>query len=298
MRIKQFEVPGLAQYSYILSSGGEAIVIDPMRDFDRYTDYAREQNLAIRYVTETHIHADFASGAAALAEATGAELALSSYDEAPFLYTMHHVALRHGDELRIGTLRLTAWHTPGHTPEHLSFVLFDDDRKSSEPVALFSGDFLFVGSLGRPDLLGGEAKLHLARELYRSLHERIAPLPDGVQLYPGHGAGSLCGAGMGERSESTLGYERLSQSLFRLDEMSFVRSILESVPPMPSYYPRMKRLNSKGAPSFAGLPGRNVLTPSDVLRLISGNVVTVLDLRRPEAFGGAHILRALNIGKG
>ena len=151
---------------------------------------------------------------------------------------------------------LVALHTPGHTPEHVSFVPFDTERDASLPLALFSGDFLFVGSLGRPDLLGEAAKQALAHDLYRSLHERIAFLPDGVQVYPGHGAGSLCGASMSERAESTLGYERLNQPLFRLQEEVFVREVLASVPPVPSYYPRMKDLNSKGASSVATCPAR------------------------------------------
>jgi hydroxyacylglutathione hydrolase len=298
MKIKQFEIPGLAQYSYVLSSEDEAIVIDPMRDFDRYTEYATEQGVAIKYVTETHIHADFASGALALAEAVGAELVLSSYDHEPYRYSMERHALRDGDALRIGNLRLVALHTPGHTPEHLSFVLFDEERDASQPLALFTGDFLFVGSLGRPDLLGEEAKQALAHELYRSLHERIASLPDGVQVYPGHGAGSLCGAGMSERAESTLGYERLSQPLFKMDEGAFVREILASVPAMPSYYPRMKELNSEGASSVADLPGKVALAPARVSALLADEGVTVIDLRRPEGFGGAHIPGTLNIGAG
>ncbi len=298
MKIKQFEVPGLAQYSYVLSSHGQAIVIDPMRDFDRYTEYAAEQGVTIKYVTETHIHADFASGALALAEAVGAELALSSYDQEPYRYSMEHHSLRDGDALHVGKLRLVALYTPGHTPEHLSFVLFDEERDASQPLALFSGDFLFVGSLGRPDLLGEAAKQALAHELYRSLHERIATLPDGVQVYPGHGAGSLCGAGMSERAESTLGYERLSQSLFKLEEEAFVAEILASLPPMPSYYPRMKELNSEGASTVADLPGKVALTPARVSALLDDENVTVVDLRRPEAFGGAHIPGSLNIGAG
>ena len=298
MKIKQFEVAGLAQYSYVVSSEGKAVVIDPMRDFERYTEYAIEQDLAIQYVTETHIHADFASGALALAEATGAQLALSSYDQKPYRYSMEHHALRDADVLQIGKLRLVALHTPGHTPEHLSFVLFDEERDPSQPLALFSGDFLFVGSLGRPDLLGDEAEQELAHELYRSLHERITSLPDGVQVYPGHGAGSLCGSGMSERAESTLGYERLSQPLFKLNEDAFVREILASVPPMPSYYPRMKELNSKGASSVAHLPGKNSLTPARIAALLSDENVTVVDLRSPEAFGGAHIPGSVNIGAG
>ena len=173
-------------------------------------------------------------------------------------------------------------------------------RKGTHPSRsrFFSGDFLFVGSLGRPDLLGEEAKQALAHELYRSLHQRIASLPDGVQLCPGHGAGSLCGAGMSERPESTWGYESLSQPLFKLEEEAFVREILASVPPMPSYYPRTKELNSKRASSVADLPGKVTLTPARVSALLANESVTVIDLRRPEAFGGAHIPGVLNIGSG
>ena len=254
--------------------------------------------MAIRYVTETHIHADFASGALALAEAVGAELALSSYGQEPYRYSMECHALRDGDALKVGKLRLVALHTPGHTPEHLSFVLFDEERDASQPLALFSGDFLFVGALGRPDLLGEGAKQALAQELCRSLHERIASLPDGVQVYPGHGAGSLCGTGMSDRSESTLGYERLSQPLFKLEKEAFVREILASVPPLPSYYPRMKDLNSRGASSIADLPGKVALSPARIAVLLADESVTLVDLRRPEAFGGAHIPGALNIGAG
>ena len=296
MKIKQFEVAGLAQYSYVVSSDGEAIVIDPMRDFDRYIAYVQEQGLTIRYVTETHIHADFASGAPALSAATGAELALSAHVAAPYRYLPKHRALRDGDTLRAGNIRLSVVHTPGHTPEHLSFILYDEARNVLKPVALFSGDFLFVGSLGRPDLLGDDAKEQLAHELYLSLHERIAFLPDGVQVYPGHGAGSLCGSGMSERAESTLGYEREAQPLFKLDEEAFVHEILASVPAMPAYYPRMKELNAKGASSVATLPGGKALTVAEVAALSFDADVAILDLRRPEAFGGAHLPGAINIG--
>jgi hydroxyacylglutathione hydrolase len=299
MKIERFEIPGLAQYSYVVSDNGYAAVIDAIRDVDRYTDYAARKDLSIKHVLETHIHADFAAGSIALAEATGAELTLSAHDEGEhYQYAMPHRAMRDGDSVQIGCLQLKALHTSGHTPEHLSFVLFDTDRSASEPVALFSGDFLFVGSLGRPDLLGDEAREGLAHELYRSLHERIAILPDSVQVYPGHGAGSLCGAGMSEREESTLGYERSTNPLFSLPEEAFVEEILGSVPSMPDYYPRMKELNSHGAPSVSVLPGACALTTHDVAALVQQDDVTLLDLRRPETFCGAHISKALNIGAG
>ena len=299
MKIKRFEIPGLAQYSYMISSQGKAAVIDPMRDVDRYVEYAAREGLTIVQVLETHIHADFAAGSLALAEESEADLALSGHDEGQhYEYRMPHRPLRDGESIQVGNVRLQALHTPGHTPEHLSFVLYDEERSKTEPVAVFSGDFLFVGSLGRPDLLGEEAKVSLAHDLFRSLHGKIAFLPDGVQLYPGHGAGSLCGAGMSDRPESTLGYERATNVLFQLSEDAFVTEVLASVPPMPDYYLRMKKLNSAGATRLSELPGRHALTADDVKILCLSPDVVVLDLRRPEAFGGAHIPRAINIGAG
>lgn len=187
MTIDRFETPGLAQYSYIISSQGRSVVVDPIRDTDRYLRFLKERGLTLSATVETHIHADFASGAKALAEATGAELALSGYDEGEHhQYGMPHRSLRSGDNVQIGTVRVEALHTPGHTPEHLSFVLYDMERSNTEPLAIFSGAFLFVGSVGRPDLLGEEAKLGLAHALFQSLHGRIEALPDSVQVYPGH----------------------------------------------------------------------------------------------------------------
>ena len=301
MTIKQFEVPGLAQYSYIVSSEGRAIVIDAMRDIDPYLAYARENNLTLTHIAETHIHADFASGSKALAEATNAELCLSGYDRGElYRYAMPHFELKDGAAITAGRLQLRALHTPGHTPEHLSFLLFDLDRSATDPTAIFTGDFLFLGSLGRPDLLGEEAKHALAQELYRSLHQRIAAVPDSVIVYPGHGAGSLCGAGMSEGTESTLGLERSRQYLFRLSEEDFVQQILATVPPMPAYYPRMKRLNAVGAPSPATLPPGLDLTAAQLKQLVTDTPgdITLLDTRRGESFAAGHIPGAINLGAG
>jgi hydroxyacylglutathione hydrolase len=299
MKIERFEIAGLAQYSYVISDGGKAVVIDPIRDIDRYTLYAAQQGLQITHVLETHIHADFAAGSTALGAAAGAELALSAYDQGEhYRYAMAHRALRDGDVIEAGSVRIQALHTPGHTPEHLSFLVFDGERSVAAPVALFSGDFLLVGSLGRPDLLGEAAKVALAHELYRSLHERIAALPESVAIYPGHGAGSLCGSGMGDRAESTLGYERATNHLFQLPEADLVAEILRSVPPMPRYYPRMKELNAQGAPVLADLPGGEALSVAEVKALAGREDTIVLDVRRPEAFGGAHISGAIHIGAG
>lgn len=293
--IHRFETPGLAQYAYLIASNGEAAVIDPIRDIEPYLDYARDHSLTITHVLETHIHADFASGATALAAATGAALALSAYDAGElYHYAMPHQPLHSGDSITVGALRLEAIHTPGHTPEHLSFLLFNNS--STEPEAIFSGDFLFVGSLGRPDLLGDAAKLGLARELYRSVHERIAGLPGDLRIYPGHGAGSFCGSGMSELAESTLAVERATNPLLQLDEPTFLDRILGSVPPMPSYYPRIKQLNADGAPIYNELPGSRSLSPAELRELHPETIL--LDLRDLASFAASHIPGSVNIGSG
>ncbi len=298
MTIQQFLTPGLAQYAYLIASEGQAVVIDPMRGDPRPAEYAAAHALRITHVLETHIHADFASGAPALAQAAGAELALSTYDEGElYRYAMPHRRLCDGDRIQIGRLTLEALHTPGHTPEHLSFALYDSANSTDEPIALFSGDFIFSGALGRPDLLGEDAKVGLAHALYGSLHARISHLPGNVQLYPGHGAGSFCGAGIGEQAESTLGQERLTNPLYRLEEEDFVREILAGVPPMPAYYPRMKQLNAAGAAALETIPAPAALSPAEVQALQPAQT-TLLDLRTPEAFAAGHIPGAINIGSG
>src|SRR5471032_1862792 len=293
MVIERFEVPGLAQFSYMVEDSGEAVVIDPIRDIARYLHAAAAKGWKITQVIETHIHADCASGAKALAERNGAELAVSAHDEGErFQYSMPHRGLRDGDVVQVGRAQLAALHTPGHTPEHLSFVL--QKQGSSEPTAIFTGDFLFVGALGRPDLLGEAETARLAAELYRSVSQRIAELPDALRVYPGHGAGSLCGAGMSERPESTLGAERATNLYFSYAKQEFVEKILEASPEMPSYYPRMKELNSAGAVAYESLPAMKALSAEKVANISA----TIIDLRSPESFGEAHIPGSLNIGIG
>ncbi len=299
MKLKRFEVPGLAHYSYLLGSEGKTVVIDPKRDCDTYLKYASENGLSITHVMETHIHADYASGALQLAKMAGAELWLSAHDEGQeFKYSFAHHPFRDGEELEIGGLRITAVHTPGHTPEHLSFVVYEKSR-CGQPMALFSGDFIFVGSLGRPDLLGEEEKRRLAGALYDSVHTKIAALPDGVEIHPAHGAGSLCGAGMAERPQSTLGYERFC-NIFMIDRPKdeFVESILKTVPEFPDYYRRMKAINSAGPALLDEIPGDAALTPAKFQEQMKADDPIIIDLRRPEAFGGAHIPGSINIGAG
>ncbi len=297
MKIERFETPGLAQYAYVVSDSGEAVVIDAMRDVERYVDYARREGVRITRIVETHIHADFAAGSCELAAITGAELALSGYDESEhFVYAMPHRRLRDGDAVPVGKATLRALHTPGHTPEHLSYLLYEEG--SETPVAIFSGDFLFAGALGRPDLLGEEAKVGLARELYRSVRHRIEELPDGLRVLPGHGAGSLCGAGLGDSVETTLGYERATNPYFRYSEDEFVEKILASVPAMPEYYPRMKALNALGAAAMSPLPGAAALDVEQVRAMKQSGAVQLLDVREADAFGAGHLAGAVNIGMG
>jgi hydroxyacylglutathione hydrolase len=299
MQLDRFEVPGLAHYSYALGSHGKLAIVDPKRDVDSYLDYAAAREAKITHILETHIHADYASGARELAQATGAELWLSAYDEGEdYVYQFPHQPMREGNRLEIDGLTIAALHTPGHTPEHLSFLLYEAGH-GAHPLAMLSGDFLFVGSLGRPDLLGEESKRRLAEMLYESLHQKIRDLPDGVEVYPAHGSGSFCGSGMSDRPQSTIGYERASNIFFAdPDKETFVRHILSTVPPFPDYYRRMKRVNSEGPKLLGGIPGGRAIEPEQFRELMEREEAVVVDLRRPESFGGAHIPGSLSIGMG
>lgn len=301
MLFERFEDKGLAQYSYAVGcrAAGEVAIVDPRRDVDVYLEFAERQKVEIAYVLETHIHADFASGARELAERTGARLLLSAYDKGE-LYEVKfpHEELRDGESIQIGSVRLVARHTPGHTPEHLAFVVYDVNRASGTPMLMLSGDFVFVGSLGRPDLLGEDAKRALAEQLYESV-QQLEDLPDLLEVHPGHGSGSMCGSGMSDRPLTTLGFERVANPYLRkgLSRDEFLERILGSVPPFPPYYRRMKQLNSDGPPTLNGLPGTTPLEIDEFRRLVgSGHVV--IDLRDQLGFGAGHIPGAFGLGAG
>src|ERR1044072_697079 len=303
--LERLEDRGLAQSSD--AGGDEAAgkvgIVDPRRDVDVYVDWAAARGLAITDVLETHIHADFASGARELALRTGATLRLSAYDEDERYEVLHaHALLRDGDSVQLGGVRLQALHTPGHTPEHLTFLVYDESREASVPTAALTGDFLFVGALGRPDLLGEEAKHALARTLFKSVREKLAGLPDAMEVYPGHGAGSMCGAGMSSRPFSTLGAERLSNPYLdpALSEQAFVERLLAAAPPFPPYYLRMKELTSDGPPLIGhlpgGLPGLAALPLEPCRELADDGTHVVIDLRDQLAFGAGHVPGALGLG--
>lgn len=290
---------GLAHYSYLVGcpAAGTAAVVDPRRDVDVYLEAAEDRDVRIDHVLETHVHADYASGARELAERTDAPLHLSAHDEGElYEVAFPHEELADGDTVAVGSVRLEALYTPGHTPEHVSFLVYDESRSSDVPELLLSGDFLFVGSLGRPDLLGDEVKRGLAKRLHASVNA-LGGLPDGLEVHPAHGAGSMCGSGMGGRPMSTLGFERIANPYLDpdLSEEAFVEKILGSAPPFPPYYRRMKELNSAGPPVLNGLPGVGEIDPERFAALADSDHV-VVDLRDQLAFGGAHLPGAFGIG--
>jgi len=296
--------PQLAQASWLVGCQvtGEAIVIDPGRDAGTYLRAAKAEGLLIRHVTETHIHADFASGSRELAYVTGARLYLSEEGGPDWHYAFGAEAgatlLRHGDVITVGKVRLDVVHTPGHTPEHLCFML-TDGAATDRPMGVFTGDFLFVGDVGRPDLLeraaGVTGTMEVgARQLYASL-QRFKKLPDYLQIWPGHGAGSACGKSLGAVPSSTLGYERFANwGLMAEGEEDFVRQVLEGQPEPPPYFALMKRMNRAGPPLLG--------TPADATQLERGRLAAalaagaqVVDLRPTRDFAAGHVPGTLNI---
>ncbi|MDX1530661.1 MAG: rhodanese-like domain-containing protein [Rhodothermales bacterium] len=304
MLFRQLYDPHLAQYAYLVGcqETGEALVIDPERDVDRYVRAAEEEGLTLTAAAETHIHADFLSGARELAAHHGTKLYLSAEggDEWQVEWakaSAYDVTfLRDGDTFRVGNVELRAVHTPGHTPEHLSFLV--TDRKNADaPMGLASGDFVFVGDLGRPDLLesaAGHAQQAepSARQLYASVH-KLEDLPDFLQVWPGHGAGSACGKALGAVPQTTLGYERRTNPAIRTataeGERAFVRDILADQPEPPLYFGRMKRENREGPKLLGALPHPEEVPPSALDDLAGGGPVTVVDTRPPMTYMNGHL---------
>jgi hydroxyacylglutathione hydrolase len=291
---------GLAQASYLIGcqATGEAMVIDPRRDVDVYIDLAEKNNLRITHVAETHIHADFLSGARELAAATGAAMYLSDEGGAEWAYGFDHVGVREGDHFMVGNLRIDVLHTPGHTPEHISFLLTDTPA-SDRPVMVFTGDFVFVGDVGRPDLLEKAAGMKGTREkgahdMFMSL-KKFRALDDHVQVWPGHGAGSACGKALGAVPSSTVGYEKIANWALRIDdEATFVRELLDGQPEPPKYFATMKKLNKVGPKVLGGVPHPARLTLAQFDEAVAGGV-TVIDTRDKLSFAGGHLPGSINI---
>ncbi|MBL8747019.1 MAG: MBL fold metallo-hydrolase [Phycisphaerae bacterium] len=306
MLLRMIYDPGLAQAAYLIGCQRtkEAIVFDPERDIDRYMKAAESNGVKIIAVAETHIHADFLSGARELAEKVGARVYVSDEGDSDWKYqwldkrstggSYDHRLLKNGDVFRVGNIEFKAVHTPGHTPEHMMFVVTDLGAGATEPIGAITGDFVFVGDLGRPDLLetaaGVEgAKEPSARRLFSSL-PLFLNLPDFVQVWPAHGAGSACGKALGAVPQTTVGYERRFSPALRAatSEKSFVDFILEGQPEPPTYFARMKRENKMGPRILGSLPKPIPLTAEEALRLDPRSSV-IIDTRQWDMFQAGHI---------
>ncbi len=293
-------VPGLAIYSYIVGDEKtkEAAVIDPTRDVDEFIEIAKREGLHIKHVFETHVHADFVSGSREMKDRLGDDVTIHASGMGGEDWTPSYAdhVVQDGDEVVMGSVRLKAIHTPGHTLEHVSWALFDDSRSSDTPWLVFTGDFVFVGDVGRPDLLGEEARKELAHQLYKSVFGKLPPLPDFTEIFPGHGAGSLCGKAIGSRASSTLGYERrFNAALVEKPEEQWIGDLMDQMPLSPPYFARMKQINKEG-PAVIGpeLPGQRRWSAKDVHERMCENCL-IVDVRSKEAFAAAHIPGAINI---
>lgn len=301
MNFRRFYDDGLAQASYMIGceQSSDAIVVDPNMNLDTYLRAAREERLRIVAVTETHIHADFASGARALAAATGATLMVSGEGGDDWQYGFANepgVRLLHdGDTIEIGRVRLDVVHTPGHTPEHLTFIVTDGAR-SDAPLGALTGDFIFVGDVGRPDLLERAAgqtgtMQSAAAALYRSIRS-FTERPDYLQIWPGHGAGSACGKAMSSASQSTLGYERIANwALAPMSETEFIQRVLDGQPTAPPYFGQMKARN-RDAPTPRKQTMPRALLPDDLIGLPPDSTAVVIDVRNQNEWDAGHLPNA------
>ena len=293
---KRIQTEGIAELSYLVGDdrAGVAAVVDPAPDVDKYVTLAREHAVSITHIFETHIHADLMSGARELCARLGSAKVFVSH-EGGARYGFEGEAVSDGDRFEFGSLVLTVKHTPGHTPEHVSFLLAEKEHVET-PWGVLTGDSLFVNSAGRPDLMGAKTD-KLAEQLFHTLRDFYLGLPDGVMIFPAHGAGSPCGADIGERLESSIGYERKFNPFLQYQDCKeFKDYALRTAPPTPTYYPRMKKVNAKGPEILGNLPGVPALPPKTFQQAIEQEEGVLIDTRTLLAFGGGHIAGALNIG--
>ncbi|SPF55141.1 Beta-lactamase domain protein [Candidatus Sulfopaludibacter sp. SbA4] len=293
MILEQFYLGCLAHASYLIGSEGVAAVVDPQRDVRIYLDAARQQGLGIAHIIETHLHADFVSGHQELAQSTGAAIYLGEGSGATF----PHRAVRDGDEIEFGKCRLRFLQTPGHTLESISVVVMDAES-GNDPQAVLTGDTLFIGDVGRPDLSDTHTPQQLAGLLYDSLHHKLLGLPDSVKVYPAHGAGSMCGRNISADRNSTMGRERLTNyALQPMTRERFVEVMTQDLPARPEYFQRDVDVNRHGAAALESLPPVAVLSPEEVFKR-QRQGAAVLDTRAATPYCSAHVPGSIQIGLG
>jgi hydroxyacylglutathione hydrolase len=290
MYFEQFYLGCLAHASYMLASEGEAVVVDPQRDVDIYLKAAEEHGVEIRHIFETHLHADFVSGHRELAARTGAQIYMGARAGAKF----DHIDVQDGLELRVGTARVKVLDTPGHTLESICLVITDEER-SPRPWAVLTGDTLFLGDVGRPDLSKAHTPAELAGLLYDSLHRKLLTLGDEVLVYPAHGAGSLCGRNMRAERSSTIGTERLTNYALQIkSKEEFIQQLTANLPTRPDYFLQDAEINREGAPALADLPELPPLSALE-LKLMLDEGVAALDVRPGDEFASGHIPGSINV---
>jgi glyoxylase-like metal-dependent hydrolase (beta-lactamase superfamily II) len=290
MYFEQFYLGCLAHASYLLASDGEAVVVDPQRDVDLYVKAATERGLAIRHIFETHLHADFVSGHKELAARTGAKIYMGAQAGAKFA----HVPVGDGFDLKFGKASIRVVETPGHTPESICLVVTDKE-KSISPWAVLTGDTLFIGDVGRPDLSPRHTPAQLAGLLYDSLHTKLLTLPDNVVVYPAHGAGSLCGKNMRAERSSTIGTERLTNYALQIKSREeFIAQLTSNLPARPEYFLKDAEINRTGAAALSELPALRAITPPELERMLRDGDLA-LDVRSGDEFAAAHVPGSVNI---
>ncbi|MGA2021546.1 MAG: MBL fold metallo-hydrolase [Candidatus Sulfotelmatobacter sp.] len=295
MYFEQFYLGCLAHASYMMASEGEAIVVDPQRDVEIYLKAAEANQVSIRHIFETHLHADFVSGHRELASRTGAKIYIGAQAGATF----PHIAVEDGFQLRVGKMRITALETPGHTPESICLVIADEeksaDSSSVKPWAVLTGDTLFLGDVGRPDLSRRYTPAQLAGMLYDSLHNKILRLQDDVLVYPAHGAGSLCGRNMRAEKVSTIGMERLTNYALQIKSREeFIEQLTCNLPARPEYFVQDAEINRAGAAALSELSPLSPLEPAELKTLLAEGAIA-LDVRPGEAFAAGHVPGSVNI---
>ncbi len=292
MKFKQFYLGCLAHASYYIGSGEEAAIIDPQRDVEQYLMEAAANNQRIKYIIETHSHADFVSGHLELAKKTGAEIVYGQ--RAATQFPTHKV--KDGDQLQVGNVKLKFLETPGHTPEGITIVAEDTENRA-EPLKMFTGDTLFIGDVGRPDLIGskGFTAEEMGAMLYDSLREKILDFPDETEVYPAHGAGSLCGKSLSKETWSTLGNQRkMNYALQPMSKEEFIKIVAADQPEVPAYFPKSAAKNLEGSKALEDLPKPKGFSVKEI-KAFEG---LVLDIRTAGEYGAGHIPEAVNIGLG